>query len=160
MFQKIYFSSGCVTQVCSCLLAIIVTALLGTSIAASVLINEQNCTPWQRIFIGQFENSLLVHLVLHQRWIRCRWRWGKRRPQFWSHDCTISCIIVTIVVYGLLSIVYCLVSIVFCLLSLVYCRCLLSLVYCLLSIVYCLLSIVPTYPPTYYPLMQSQRSYR
>ena len=134
-----------------------------TSIAASVLINEPCDTPWQRIFIHQVANSLLVHdEVLHQRWIRrwCRWRWGKGRPQFWSHDCTISCIIVTIVVYGLLSIVYCLVSIVSCLLSLVYCRCLLSLVYCLLSIVYCLLSIVPTYPPTYYPRMQSQRSYR
>ena len=134
-----------------------------TSIAASVLINEPGDTPWQRIYTHKVENSLLVHdLVLHQRWIRpwCRWRWGKRRPQFWSHDCTISCIIVTIVVYGLLSIVYCLVSIVSCLLSLVYCRCLLSLVYCLLSIVYCLLSIVPTYPPTYYPRIQSQRSYR
>ena len=106
-----------------------------TSIAASVLINEPCDTPRQRVFIHQVANSLLVDDVLHQ--LRCRrWRWrrrGKGRPQFWSHDCTISCIIVTIVVYGLLSIVYCLVSIVSCLLSLVYCRCLLSLVYCLLS---------------------------
>ena len=148
---------------CSCLLAIIVTALLGTSIAASVLINEPCDTPWQRVFIHQVANSLLVHdEVLHQRWIRrwCRWRWGKGRPQFWSHDCTISCIIVTIVVYGLLSIVYCLLSSVYRLLSIVSCLLSMSLVSCLFSIVYRLLSIVPTYPPTYYPLMQSQRSYR